>query len=138
MGTAWVSDNLWLSFTASATSAISKGQVLAIGNDGTVAPAGAGSRYVVGVALNNATAGGLVTVAVRGVVWVTAGGAITAGTYVKSAAGGKVVAWADYDFASTYSDTDAEAQAQKTQQILGIALDSASADGDKIRILLKV
>ena len=111
-----------LPFTAGAD--ITAGQVVELSGDGTVVPAGDGSTKVVGVALTNAKAGEMVTVVTEGVVEVIAAGAINAGDKVQSAAGGKVAKWT----ASAAGDS---------AKIIGTALTSALADGDKVKVLMK-
>ena len=83
-----------LSFKAEA--AITKGQVVKLdthtdGELGSVSPAGDGDKPI-GVALKDAAAGDYVPVLVRGIVKVTAAGAIPLGSKVRTAAGGKVQA----------------------------------------------
>ncbi len=101
---------------------ITKGQVVELTGDETVAPTGGASSKVIGVALIDAKAGENVTVITEGVVEVIAAGIIAAGDKVQSAAGGKV--------AKVTLGTDPD------YNIIGIALTSASADGDKILVKL--
>ncbi len=112
----------YLPLTAGAD--ITVGQVVELSGDGTVVPAGDGSTKVIGVALINAKAGEKVTVVTKGVVEVVASGSISAGDKVQSAAGGKVATWS----ASAAGDS---------AKIIGTALTSASADGDKVKVLMK-
>lgn len=107
--------------TAVATAPVTARRFVAIAGDRTnggniaVKPATAGAGPVFGVAANDADTGQLVTV-VRGghrVVWVAAGGAITAGAEVEVAAGGKAVAKSTgvpVGFAVTGADTNTDAQ----------------------------
>lgn len=82
-------DTTWI---AGAT--ITGGQVLHITATGrTVSATGAASDHVVGVACHDASTGQRVTVSRGGEQKLTAAGAITAGTPVKSAAAGAVAAW---------------------------------------------
>ncbi len=115
-------DGKYLPFTAGAD--ITAGQVVELSGDGTVVPAGDGSTKVIGVALIDAKAGEKVTVVTEGVVEVVASGAISAGDKVQSATGGKVAKWT----ASSAGDS---------AKIIGTALTSASADGDKVKVLMK-
>ena len=112
----------YLPFTAEVD--IQAGQVVELNGEGVVVPAGDGSTKVIGVALINAKAGEKVTVVTEGVVEVVAAGTINAGDKVQSAAGGKVATWS----ASAAGDS---------AKIIGIALTSASADGDKVIVLMK-
>lgn len=74
--------------------AVTGGQVLAISATGrTVIPTTAAARNVVGVAKHDAAVGASITVSRGGEQRLTAAGAITAGTPVKSAAAGAVAAW---------------------------------------------
>jgi predicted RecA/RadA family phage recombinase len=141
-GSIWFADNYWVGFTAGAD--ITKGQVVVLGSDGTVSPSAGVSRLAIGVALASASSGSTVPVALRGIVWVTAGGAISKGSFVTSGAGGKVVAFADFDaptggeeqYYTTTIESGFQAQFNKIGTVLGVALDDANADGDAIRILL--
>ena len=103
---------------------ITAGQLVELTGDETVAPASSDSTKVLGVALMDAAANELVTVITEGVVEVTASGAISAGAKIAAATGGKVKTWT----ASAAGDS---------AKIVGIALTSAAADGDKIKIKLK-
>lgn len=107
-------------FTAGA--AITAGQVVELTADETVAPTAGASSKVIGVALMDAAANEKVTVVTEGVVEVVASGAINAGDKVKSAANGQVAA------VTLGTDPD--------YQIIGVALTSAAAAGDKIKIKL--
>lgn len=90
-----------------------------VASDGQVDPTGDGARAD-GVLQNDpAAAGRIATVAVAGVSRVTAGDAITRGALVASDASGKAVTAAQND------------------EILGLALAAAGADGDVIPVLLK-
>lgn len=106
-----------------AGAAITAGQVVELTGDEKVGPTGGVSTKVIGVALMDAAANERVTVITEGVVEVTAAGAISAGDKVQSATGGKVATWS----ASAAGDS---------AKIMGIALEAASADGDKIKIKL--
>lgn len=89
---------------------VQKGQVVYISGDMTVSPTTASSPAVLGVAMLDTKAGQPIAVECEGLFKLTAGGAITAGSKVTSAAGGKVVSGAE--------------------NTIGIALNDATADGD--------
>lgn len=89
---------------------VQKGQVVYISGDMTVSPTTASSPAVLGVAMLDTKAGQPIAVECEGLFKLTAGGAITAGSKVTSAAGGKV--------------------ASGTENTIGIALNDATADGD--------
>lgn len=110
---------------ATAGAAITAGQLVELTGDETVAPASAGSTKVLGVAMMDAAANELVTVITEGVVEVTASGAISAGSKVAADAGGKIKAWS-------------AAAAGDSAKIVGLAITSAAADGDKVKIKLEV
>jgi len=104
-----------------ASEALTKGQVVKV-SGGKAAVAGAGD-VPIGVVVATASKDAQATILVSGVAKVTASGAITAGSWVKADTNGKVKAvdWAN----------------DKASVVLGIALTSASGDGDKILVLLK-
>lgn len=130
----WEKDGMYISFAAG--EAITLGTVVRLdtSTDGQVlVGTSAGAAEAIGVAIagyrtsrtatdNVVASGNNVTVATRGVVNVTAGGAITVGDLVEAGATGKVVAHTDAsaDYAS----------------VLGIALSTAAADGDAVKIKL--
>lgn len=89
---------------------VQKGQVVYISGDMTVSPTTASSPAVLGVAMLDTKAGQPIAVECEGLFKLTAGGAITAGSKVTSAADGKV--------------------ASGTENTIGIALNDATADGD--------
>lgn len=91
---------------------LQKGQVVYVSADMTVSPTTASSAAVLGVAMFDAKAGEPVAIECEGLMKLTAGGVITAGSKVTSAAGGKV--------------------AVGTENTIGIALSNAVADGDVI------
>jgi hypothetical protein len=78
--------------TLKASATITGGQLLAISGSGTVAPAGAASTAVVGVAAFDAVTNDNVTVYAGGVIECTASGAVTAATPLIAGAAGTVVA----------------------------------------------
>lgn len=89
---------------------LQKGQVVYISGDMTVSPTTGPSPAVLGVAMLDAKAGQPIAVECEGLFKLTAGGSITAGNKVTSAAGGKVAAG--------------------TENTIGVALNDATADGD--------
>lgn len=95
-----------------ASADLKKGQVVYISGDMTVAPTTATSPAVLGVAMFDAKAGDPVAVECEGLFKLTAAGTITAGAKVTSAADGKV--------------------ATGTENTIGVALSSATANGDVI------
>ncbi|MEM1551323.1 MAG: DUF2190 family protein [Candidatus Bathyarchaeia archaeon] len=105
-----------VSFTAGAN--ITKGQLVKVTGAMTVSPAAAATDPVIGVAVTSASQGSQVSVLVGcPIVWVTAGGAISAG-------------------AAVGSDASARAVAVTTagNRALGYALEAASAAGEIIRV----
>jgi hypothetical protein len=101
---------------------ITKGQVVAFSGSMTVVAASAATDQTAGVALRSASSGQTLPVLVKGVVKVTAGGAITVGNVVTGSTGGKVAA-----VGGTWAATMGGA-------MLGQALNAASADGDLILV----
>ena len=95
-----------------ASAAIEKGQLLKISGDMTVAPATAGADAVIGVAMFDYKSGDEVVVETEGLVYLTAGGTVTAGDYVGATTGGKCAKCAN-----------------TTDRHVGIAISSAVADG---------
>lgn len=91
---------------------ITKGQVLYVSGDMTVSPTSAATGAVIGVAMMDAKAGEPIAVECEGLMKLTAASTINAGARVASAAGGKV--------------------ATGTENTIGIALSSATANGDVI------
>jgi len=105
-----------VTFTAGA--AITKGQLVKVTGPMTVSPAAAAGDAVIGVAVSSAASGAKVPVVVGcPIVYVTAGGAVSAGAVVGSDAQGRAVA-------VTLAGNRA----------LGIALEAASAAGDVILV----
>ena len=94
-----------------ASAAIVKGQLVKISGDMTVAPTAAATDPVIGVAMFDYKSGDEVVVETEGLVYLTAGGIITAGAYVGATTGGKC------------------ATAGSTDRHVGIAISSAVADG---------
>ena len=91
---------------------LQKGQVVYVSGDLAVSPTTGASAAVIGVAMFDAKAGEPVAVECEGLMRLTASGTIAAGSKVVSAAGGKV--------------------ATGTENTIGVALSSATADGDVI------
>jgi predicted RecA/RadA family phage recombinase len=91
---------------------VTKGQVLYVSGDLTVSPTTGASAAVIGVAMFDTKAGEPIAVECEGLMKLTAAGTIAAGAKVASAADGKV--------------------ATGTENTIGIALNSATADGDVI------
>lgn len=102
-----------------ATTAVVGGRLVSINGVKTVAPSGADVSTVVGVAGHDAAVGDPVLVFTRagGVHGLTASAAITAGAKVMSAAAGKI------------------ATIGAGANPIGIALETATADGDIIDVL---
>lgn len=91
---------------------VKKGQVVYISADMTIKPTTAASGAVIGVAMFDAKAGEPIAVECEGLMKLVAGGTITAGAKVTSAADGKV--------------------AVGTENTIGIALEGASAGAEVI------
>lgn len=109
-----------------ASASITGGQLVAVSGNGTIAPAGASSAAVVGVAGHDAASGGRVTVYARGVVHEsTASGAITAGAQLASGAAGTVASLAAAAGTTAGDINNARA-------VIGVALTTA-ADTAKVR-----
>lgn len=100
---------------------ITKGQVVYVSGDMTVSPTTAASKAVIGVAMFDAKAGEPVAVECEGLMKLTASAAITAGSQVESAAGGKV---------ATVGGT--------VTKVIGIALSAASKDGDDVIVKFSI
>lgn len=113
-------------FTLNASAAITGGQVVAISGSGTVAPAGATSGAVVGVAAFDAASGADVLVYTGFIVHESiASGTVTAGDQIASAATGQVATLAPAAAATAADINNARA-------ILGVALTTATT-GNKVR-----
>lgn len=115
-------------FTSTTSAAVTGGRVLAVSGAGTVAHAGAASAAVVGVAGFDAASGAKVTIFRGGVQRLVASAAITAGDQVITAAAGKVASLAAAS-GNTAGDINA------ARQVIGVALTTASADGDVIDVV---
>jgi hypothetical protein len=77
-------------YTSTASATVTAGNVLEVSASGTVAPAGAASVKVVGVALFDAATNALVTISRGGVQELVATGTVTQGEQVEAAASGTV------------------------------------------------
>lgn len=100
---------------------LTAGQVVYISGDMKVKATTAASKAVLGVAMFDAKSGEPVAVECEGLFKLTAAGAITAGTQVESAAGGKVAA-----------------AGSSVTKVIGIALNAASADGDSVIVKFSI
>jgi len=107
--------------------AVSQGQVVKVSSEGKISPCGAVSDKAIGVAYEDGDVGEHIAVVMHGVVEVTAGGAISVGSFVTPGTGGKVL---------SASEAAEGAGALLVQCICGIALKGAAADGDKIDMLI--
>lgn len=77
-------------FTQTASATVTGGQLVEVSGNRRVAPAGAVSLKVMGVAMRDAAAEAMLPVETAGVVALTASGAIAAGDRVQAAAAGQV------------------------------------------------
>jgi len=117
-----ISDGVVLSFEAAA--AITKGDLVYLSANMKVSKCSATTQFAIGVALNTVAAGDFCSVCVRGVVKVTAGGAIDRGKAVQTDANARVIVVADG--AGTYTPGDIPDRIAKA---VGIALQTF-ASGD--------
>lgn len=97
---------------------ITKGQVVYVSADMVVSPTTNASAAVLGVAMMDCKKDEPVAVECEGLFKLTASGAISAGSKVVSAAGGKV--------------------ASGTENTIGIALNAATADGDEVYVKFSI
>jgi len=88
-----ISEGEVLSFEAAG--AITKGKTVYLSADMKVSQCSAATQYALGVALKTVALGEFCPVCVKGVVKVTAGGAITRGAKVQTDANGNVIVLAD-------------------------------------------
>ena len=119
-----------LSFEAAA--AITKGSPVYLSADLKVSPSPGGDDAI-GIALKTVAIGEQCPVCVKGVVKVTAAGAIARGKAVCSAVGGKVTQLVDQPVNEGGTSTYTIYYARK----LGIALQTTAADGDTFLILVE-
>jgi len=110
-----VSDGTVLSFEAAG--AITKGKTVYLSADMKVSQCSAATQYALGVALKTVALGEFCPVCVRGVVKVTAGGAITRGTQVQTDANANVIVLADGS--ATYTPAELP---DRVARALGVAL----------------
>ncbi len=121
---------------ATASAAVTAGQIVELTGDNQVAPTGAVSDKVAGVALMDAAVNDAVTVVTGGVVEVTAAGAIAAGGLVQAAAAGKVAA---FTATKQYTDSNTDTvDVDDDTMIVGKAYTASALDGDAVTIKLKV
>lgn len=112
-----------------AAAAITKGYPVYLSDDDRVSPSPGGDNAL-GIAMKTVAQGDMCPVLVRGRVKVTAAGPIARGAAVCSAPNGKVTQLVDQPVDEGGTATYTIYYARK----LGIALESASADGDLIFI----
>lgn len=105
-------------YTVTAAVALAAGQVVEVTGDSTVSPTSGASDKWLGVAAFSVGAGQFVTVKSEGVQWPVASAAITSGQLVESAVAGQVAPFAGTDYA----------------QVVGLALTSAAAAGDALKV----
>ena len=117
-----ISDGVVLSFEAAA--AITKGDLVYISDDMKVSKCSAATQFAIGITLKTVEAGEFCSVCVRGVVKVTAGGAISRGKAVQTDANAKVIVLADGS--ASYSAGDIP---DRISRAVGIALQTF-ASGD--------
>lgn len=87
---AYPGDVLTFTVDSSASTSVAGGNLVAITGDLEVDVAGDASEAVAGVALHDAAAGAIVTVARVGVYYLTAANAVSAGDLVEAAAAGEI------------------------------------------------
>ena len=124
-----LADSTVLSLEAEAD--ITKGWPVYLSSNLKVSPC-TGNENAIGIALQTVSAGQPCPVCVRGVVKVEAAGAITRGAAVQASANGKIAQLSDQAVDEGGTSTYTIYYARK----LGVALCSASADGDQILILI--
>lgn len=117
-----VSDGIVLSFEAA--SAITKGDLVYLSADMKVTKCSAATQFTIGVALNTVAAGEFCSVCLRGVVKVTAGGAIDRGKAVQTDANARIIVLADGSASYTAGDIP-----DRISRAVGIALQTF-ASGD--------
>mgnify|MGYP001063584304 FL=1 len=114
-----VSDGVVLSFEAA--SAITKGKAVYLSADMKVSQCTATTQWAIGIAIKTVAVGEFCSVCMRGVVKVTADGAITRGGAVQTSADGDVIALED---AAAVGDVD-----DRISRTLGVGLQTF-ANGD--------
>ncbi len=145
--TALVSDRYLITAQVDTGATVTAGQVVYISAAGfipSVKPTDGARKDVIGVALTGGSAGQKITVICRGLVRVTASGAITMGSRISGDASGQVAAVAvmasPTGGATQYYDTTTatalQRQLDKTEQWIGRALTAATTAGNVIYALL--
>jgi len=114
-----------------AASNITKGKTVILSADGEVSQPTSSSNAI-GIAVEDASSGDQIGVCVLGIVKVKAGGAISRGQAVQNDANADVIALSD----QSVNEGGTATYTIYYSRILGFALDSASASGDYIRILV--
>ena len=114
-----VSDGVVLSFEAA--SAITKGKAVYLSADMKVSQCTATTQWAIGIAVKTVAVGEFCSVCMRGVVKVTADGAITRGGAIQTSADGDVIALED---AAAVGDVD-----DRISRTLGFAVQTF-ANGD--------
>jgi len=117
-----VSDGTVLSFEAAST--ITKGDLVYLSADMTVSKCSAATQHALGVALSTVSTGEYCSVCTRGVIKVTAGGAIDRGKAVQTDADANVIVLADGS--GSYDASDIPDRISRT---IGVALQTF-ANGD--------
>jgi len=117
-----ISDGTVLSFEAAG--AITKGKTVYLSADMKVSQCTAATQYAIGVALKTVAQGEFCPVCVRGVIKVTAGGAVNRGAQVQTDASANVITLADGSATYTASELP-----DRVARALGVALQTF-ANGD--------
>ena len=129
------------------TTSMSGGELLRVGDaDGELALAGSGDIAVAvladGQSIAANTTGPAAVYYLGSVVKLRAGGAVTRGSWVKPTTSGKVIQASSSVTVPSGGTTVTSTSAQPSMTVegfsaLGVALDSAAADGDLIRVVLR-
>lgn len=123
-----VSDGTVLSFEAAST--ITKGDLVYLSADMTVSKCSAATQHALGVALSTVASGEFCSVCIRGVVKVSAGGAIDRGKAVQTDADANVIVLADGS-----GSYDAGDIPDRISRAVGVALQTfASGDTGLIHV----
>jgi len=117
-----ISDGVVVSFEAAG--AITKGKAVYLSADMKVSQCTAATQYAVGIALKTVAQGEFCPICVRGVIKVTAGGAISRGVQVQTDASANIIALADGS--ATYTPSELP---DRVARALGVALQTF-ANGD--------
>ncbi len=137
--TALVSDRYLITAEVDTGATVTAGQVVYVSAAGfipKVKPSDGARKDVIGVALTGGAAGKKITVICRGLVRVTASGAISVAARISSSTAGKVAAVVVMTAPSSYVQATIQTELDKTEQWIGRALTAASTDGDVIYALL--